>query len=403
MQFRLKLVHLCGMVLAAALWFAAPASAAAEIYHVSPTGNDSNPGSEDAPWLTLSHAAEIADAGDTVYIHTGVYTEPLRPRNSGTEGAPIVFTAYPGDTPVIDGEAKSATEWGGLVEINKLQHIEISNLRLINGGYFGVMITGSDKILIQDNEIDYTYSSGIYISNSRYVIVDGNDIQRACHGVGGAPPHYAPQEHITVRNGTEYFEITNNTVSNPHNGRGKEGINVKEGVANGKVSGNRVFGMSRTGLYVDAYDAYVRNIEISGNEVHNSSHGLVIASEQGGTVDGITVIDNLFYTNEHNGLWITGYLAGGPMRNLLVENNTLYGNGDHGVSVTNRDTAGIVIRNNIVLANATSQIEVDRGVPSPLLSNNFTQSDAHFVDPARGDFRLRPGSPAAEMGAPARP
>lgn len=393
MQFRLKLVRLCGIVLVAALWFVSPASAAAEIYHVSPAGDDSNPGSEDAPWRTLSHAAEIADAGDTVYIHTGVYTEPLRPRNSGAAGAPIIFTAYPGDNPIIDGEAESATEWGGLVEINKLQHIEISNLRLINGGYFGVMVTGSDKIVIQDNEIDYTYSSGIYISNSRHVIVDGNDIQRACHGVGGRPPHYAPQEHITVRNGTENFEIVNNTVSNPHNGRGKEGINVKEGVANGKVSGNRVFDMSRTGLYVDAYDAYVRNIEISGNEVYNSSHGLVIASEQGGSVDGITVIDNRFHNNEHNGLWITGYLAGGPMRDLLVENNTLYGNGDHGISVTNRDTAGIVIRENIVLANVTSQIEVDRGVPSPLLEDNVTEGDARFVAPERGHFCLRLGAP----------
>lgn len=361
-----------GMLLALALWLVTPLSAAAETYYVSPNGDDDNTGSEASPWRSLAHAADQAQAGDTVYIRAGTYAETLRPLNSGTDGAPIVFTAYPGERPVIDGAAEEGGDWGGLVEIKDVEHVEVSGLRLINGGYFGVMVTGSKQIVIAHNQIDYTYSSGIYVSNSSHIIVDGNDVQRACHGVGGKPPHYAPQEHITVRNGTTDFQIINNIVSNPHNGRGKEGINIKEGAAHGIVRGNRVFDMSRTGLYVDAYDAYVTDVEISNNEVYNSLHGLVIASEQGGEVEAIRVIGNHFHDNEHNGIWITGYRAGGPMHDLILRGNRIYGNGDHGISVTNRAATGVTITTNVVFANVTSQIEVDRGVPAPILESNAT-------------------------------
>ncbi|HEX7769069.1 MAG TPA: hypothetical protein VF422_03470, partial [Dokdonella sp.] len=54
-------------------WTATDAVAA--IYHVAPppTGNDSNPGSEAAPWATLQHAAGRVQPGDTVRVRTGSY------------------------------------------------------------------------------------------------------------------------------------------------------------------------------------------------------------------------------------------------------------------------------------------------------------------------------------------
>ncbi|MBI1294530.1 DUF1565 domain-containing protein [bacterium] len=379
--------------------------AAGDIYYVSTVGNDANVGSEVAPWRTLGKAAESAGPGDTVYILQGTYREKLKPRNAGVVGSPIVFTAYPGHLVVLDGEEFSRTSWGGIIELVNVQYVTISNLRIINSGYFGVMITGVEHVLVQNNEIDFTYASGIYVSRSQHVVVDGNDVQRACHGIGGSAPHYAPQEHITVRGGTDTFEIKNNVVSNPHNGRGKEGINVKEGAANGKVYNNRVFDMSRTGLYVDAYDKYVTNVEIYGNVVYNSLHGLVIASERRGTVSNIAVYNNVFYKNEHSGIWLTGYLDGGPFEDILVYNNTVYGNANRGIAVTNREATGVTVRNNIAVGNANQQIQIDSGVPAVTVEHNLTDGDAGFVDPGRDDFRLRSDSPAIDKadsaGAPA--
>lgn len=73
-----------------------------------PSASDDNPGTADAPWLTIDHAVDVAVAGDTVIIEASTYRvvgtatryEPaLNPTNSGTAGAPIVFKGHGG--PVV--------------------------------------------------------------------------------------------------------------------------------------------------------------------------------------------------------------------------------------------------------------------------------------------------------------
>lgn len=71
------------------------------VYHVSKNGDDTNDGSLEHPFLTISKAAGLVQAGDTVYIHEGTYEETLTPANSGTAGIPIVFASYPGDKVII--------------------------------------------------------------------------------------------------------------------------------------------------------------------------------------------------------------------------------------------------------------------------------------------------------------
>jgi alpha-L-arabinofuranosidase len=83
---------------------------AAEL-HVKPNGDDSNPGSEDAPLRTIQHAAELAQPGDVVLIHDGVYRERIAPPRGGlSEDRRIVFKAFPGAKPVIKGSER-ITNW----------------------------------------------------------------------------------------------------------------------------------------------------------------------------------------------------------------------------------------------------------------------------------------------------
>ncbi|HEV2666424.1 MAG TPA: DUF1565 domain-containing protein, partial [Blastocatellia bacterium] len=42
-------------------------------YHVSPTGSDSNPGSEARPFRTIQKAADSVKPGDTVLVGDGIY------------------------------------------------------------------------------------------------------------------------------------------------------------------------------------------------------------------------------------------------------------------------------------------------------------------------------------------
>jgi hypothetical protein len=318
----------------------------------------------------------------------------LRPRNSGTAGNAITFTSYPGQRAIIDGGKTSRGPFGGVVDIHNRSHIVVSNLRVINGEHFGIRVSDSDNILIQGNITDFTFSSGIYLAGSQQVIVDGNEVLRACHGVGGRPP----QEHITVRGDMNGFEIRNNWVHVLHNGEGKEGINIKEGAANGKVYNNVIDGISRTGIYVDAFDAFVDNIEIFGNVVTNSLHGIVVASERRGPVTNISIYNNLFYNNRHNGVWVTGYLDGGPMHNIRIVNNTIYNNANTGIVVNNLEATGVLVRNNIVINNGQRQIYIDAAMPPVTVDHNMTEGDATFFNAHSGDFRLQDHSPAVDAG-----
>ena len=73
-------------------------------YYVSPTGSDTDPGTESQPWKTIQKAADTLSAGDTVYIKAGTYQERVVPQNSGSAGIYITYSAYSGDTVTIDGE-----------------------------------------------------------------------------------------------------------------------------------------------------------------------------------------------------------------------------------------------------------------------------------------------------------
>jgi hypothetical protein len=73
---------------------------AKDIY-VTKTGNDNNAGTQAAPYLTISKAAQVAVAGDNVFIGAGTYEETLKPSNSGTASNPIVFQSIPGEKVII--------------------------------------------------------------------------------------------------------------------------------------------------------------------------------------------------------------------------------------------------------------------------------------------------------------
>lgn len=66
--------------------------ARATTWHVGPTGDDGNPGTEAAPWATLQHAADEVAPGDEVLVADGDY-QTVVVETSGTEAAPIVFRA----------------------------------------------------------------------------------------------------------------------------------------------------------------------------------------------------------------------------------------------------------------------------------------------------------------------
>jgi len=94
--------------------FAAPVKA--KEIHVSKTGSDSNAGTETMPLLSISKAAEIADAGDIITVHAGTYREWVKPARGGnSEEQRITYQAAKGEEVFVKG-SEQITGWNPLGE-----------------------------------------------------------------------------------------------------------------------------------------------------------------------------------------------------------------------------------------------------------------------------------------------
>ena len=73
-------------------------------YHVAKTGDDKNEGSSSSPLLTIQAAAELAQPGDVITVHQGIYRERVDPVNSGLNDLNrIIYQAAEGEKVVIKG------------------------------------------------------------------------------------------------------------------------------------------------------------------------------------------------------------------------------------------------------------------------------------------------------------
>ena len=87
--------------------------ATGNVYFISPTGNNSGAGSLADPWANWEAAEANAGPGDVIYFRGGNHTYTNTSDDtisfgsglSGSPGLPIAAVAYPGEIPVISGDA----------------------------------------------------------------------------------------------------------------------------------------------------------------------------------------------------------------------------------------------------------------------------------------------------------
>ena len=117
---------------------------------VSTEGSDSNQGTLEEPFSTISYAVSVIDPGDTIYILSGIFilnsTIQISSSFSGSPGNPCHLFAYPGDTVIIDFYPQSFGNRG----INlRADYWYLKGLVIRNAGDNGLFIDGAHNRIEQ--------------------------------------------------------------------------------------------------------------------------------------------------------------------------------------------------------------------------------------------------------------
>lgn len=142
---------------------AASAYAADEIY-VDPAGDDAGAGSFEQPLKSIGAAAMRAGPGARVLVKGGTYAGAVRIRCSGTQDAPVLIEAMPGETVVIDGA-------GGPADLDLVviegQHVTFGGFTVRNASRSGIVAWRTQGVTISHNTVEHAQRAGIWVGGER--------------------------------------------------------------------------------------------------------------------------------------------------------------------------------------------------------------------------------------------
>jgi hypothetical protein len=337
-------LFLCFTLVFSVVNFIQQTAYAATDYYVATTGSDTNPGTQERPFLTILKASQVATPGTTVHVAPGTYTGGFRTLANGTETNRIRYI--------------SDTKWGARIvppPSNTTGYIWDNQGDYVDIDGFDIDGNGSDT------------RQGIYTTGT-YTAIKNNHVHHiatniACTGSGGAGIN------------TDYWtygvqtEVTGNVLHNI----GYEGCNFIQGIyisTSAIVKNNLAYDIGGAAIHL-WHDA--NNVTIANNTVFSSQFGIIVG---GGDYHHTT----------------------GPADNVHVSNNIVYNN-LYGISEQGSTGINNSYTNNLVYQNSIYNLSLN----NDLTDSGTISADPQFVyDPGTGggDYHLKSTSPAIDAGSP---
>ncbi|MCX6132814.1 MAG: right-handed parallel beta-helix repeat-containing protein [Ignavibacteriales bacterium] len=131
--------------------------------YVSPTGSDTNAGTIDQPFKSVSKGLTAVGASGVVILRGGVYllgTSKLSLSKIAQAGSLIKLWAYPGETPILDCTGNTSD---GISVSGSYYHLK--GLEVRNAGHNGINISGNYNI-IENCAIHDNKNTGLHLTGS---------------------------------------------------------------------------------------------------------------------------------------------------------------------------------------------------------------------------------------------
>ena len=237
---------------------------------VSPSGDDSNPGSQEAPVRSIQLAIDRATPGTAILLLPGEYHENVEfERIEGTADKPIWLSAAEGRGTVTIIAADPADS---VITIRGEDNIVIRDL-VIEGGYDGISVTQSgndftdlvDNLVIEGNVIRGVSHDGIKVGQANNVRIADNRID----GAGEQGIDLLAVAHAT---------ITGNEITNV---AGSSGLFAKGGSFDLLIADNYIHHVAGDGLLVGGWtsagsfrpgaDFEAKDVIVTDNVVHDAA------------------------------------------------------------------------------------------------------------------------------------
>lgn len=379
--------------------------AAGNIYYVSTTGTDTNPGTASAPFKTFAKAYSVLEPGSTLYVYAGIYNQQLRLTRSGVSGADITIQGLNGKV-IIDMQNAAAP---GLDV--RASFVTIGNLEVRRSNDVCVNLTGSN-ITVNGLVVHDCASHGIQANSSSNVNILNNGIYRTALANASRTLASGWGSGIKVRVSDNVLIQGNIIYNNYGEGIGTRGTNIT-------IRANTVYDNYSVNIYTNSENAVIeRNFVYctpnSGFERNGApAAGIAMGEEYfegwGARLVNARVINNIVAFCRH-GVRYNGAEAGvvgGGLKNAVIVHNTLYGSTNATISIAYASAqSGSLIANNIIWQAQNNLSAIDNPIgltfqnnmwkvlpPAPLRSPGDIIGDPQLTaDPVYQPASYRPTS-----------
>lgn len=295
-----------------------------------------------ADFQTIQEAINNASAGDTIFVHSGIYQENIVLNKSlilAGENKETTILKANGVSDVIQVVTDNTTISGFTIRDaganpNEIGHFGIKLMSnnnsitdniLTENSYHGLYLVNANYNTITQNFVHRNHWGGIVLEGSDYNTISNNNVVENLlqnNGVG-----------VWLKDGSDVNTIENNTITRNDGGIGFMPQYSVVSCYDNIVRNNNVYDNLHGGIFI--YDAGQRNLIVS-NIVVNNSVGILLQSEPsynaivGNNISlnihggiGLDAPSNLFYHNNlvdntpqvtyksHVNSWDNGYPSGG--------------------------------------------------------------------------------------------